>query len=99
MSHKVYFDRPSVDKALHEWLSLNNWYEHKGPGHEPFYRLIGAYLREEKSIAFEDFWAMVAGAAQDEPQINPITLEKALSNYRQEAEIIFAYEAANKQSG
>ena len=96
MNNQIYFGLPAADEALHKWLKLNTWYEYKGPGHKLFYRLIDAYLREKANGGIEDFWTVLSRAIRDEPKINPKTLEKALGNYRQEAEIIFAYEAANR---
>ncbi len=94
MNNQFYFGLPTVDELLRKWLSLDSWYEYQGSGHGLFYQLIDAYLREKKDGDFEDFWAVLSRAVHNEPEINPITLEKALSNYRREAEIIFAYEAA-----
>ena len=96
MNNQIGFGLPAVDEALRKWLNLDVWYEYQGPGHKLFYRLISAYLREKANGGIEDFWTVVSRAIRDEPKINPKTLEKALGNYRREAEIIFAYEAANR---
>ena len=97
MNNQIYFGLPAADEALQKWLSLDVWYEHHGPGHQPFYRLVGEYLRANTGGGIEDFWTVLSRAVHDEPKINPMTLEKALGNYRREAEIIFAYETANRR--